>query len=107
MNQRKTDIAMGAGCMDRIIYYFSGTGNSLYVARSIAASLEEASVQSMAPVLAPASEQRITAKAVGFVFPVYFYMMPDLVRKEAVRGLFCLYPCLPASGDLLRTASSQ
>ena len=65
--------------MKTSIYYFTGTGNSLLVARKIAARLDDATVR-------PISELRATpdacsdSDAVGFIFPIYFDRMPDPVR---------------------------
>jgi ferredoxin len=55
-----------------IIFYFTGTGNSLKVAKDIAAKLESCEVVSMAkPVTLSAEYERI-----GFVFPCYAQGLP-------------------------------
>ena len=59
-----------------MIYYFSGTGNSLYVARHLADELGE----QLSPMTfsAPTDD-----KVVGLVFPVYGWGIPNIVEKFA------------------------
>ena len=59
-----------------MIYYFSGTGNSLYVARHLADELGER----LSPMTfsAPTDD-----KVVGLVFPVYGWGIPNIVEKFA------------------------
>lgn len=60
------------------IYWFSGTGNSLAVARDIAGQLNEVTLEP----IARHREARVAADgAVGIVCPVYFYGLPLLVRE--------------------------
>ena len=63
-----------------MIFYFSGTGNSLYVAKKLAESLGEQDVYSIANE--PTAEQ-IGGKneKIGFVFPSYYGNLPRIVRK--------------------------
>lgn len=65
------------------IFYFSATGNSLAVARSIAAGIGEAELVSIPGVMA--GEIDMAVPKIGLVFPVYAYGMPrivaDFVRK--------------------------
>ena len=76
------------------IYYFSGTGNSLWSAKRIAhniniANPEEAcvlfniGVEANAALNAKKGEIVIEADAVIFVFPSFAYGMPHVVRKFA------------------------
>ncbi len=66
-----------------IIYYFSGTGNSLYIAKKIA-ERTGAEVQPIGrfsgnePIL-------IDTDVVGIVFPVYYSELPVMVKKFAQR----------------------
>lgn len=64
--------------MEKIIYYFSGTGNSLRTARIIAAEIGGAKLVSMRsnPEKAPASN----AGMIGFVCPVYEWDVPEPVK---------------------------
>ena len=66
------------------IYVFTATGNSLWVARSLAQRLEDASVVPMVQAL---GEPRIRpdGERVGLVFPVYMYRMPHLVADFVSR----------------------
>ena len=69
--------------MKTIIYYFTGTGNSLAAARKIAAALGDcdlvpiASLQMTAGDIIPGSER------VGIVCPVYFSGLPSMVAEFA------------------------
>lgn len=65
--------------MKNIIYYFSGTGNSLYVAKKIAAELpdcEVVSVASSSPGIPDSETERI-----GFVYPVYGGGLPHMMAR--------------------------
>ncbi len=64
--------------MQTIIYWFSGTGNSLAIARELAAALGETDLISM--VQAGAGPMPDAGK-VGFVFPVYAFGLPGIVKK--------------------------
>ena len=61
--------------MNSVIYYFSGTGNSLRAASRIASSLTDTDTISMRcdPKEVPATQ----AQTIGFVFPVYHWTMPE------------------------------
>jgi ferredoxin len=64
--------------MKNVIYYFTGTGNSLAIAQKIAAALEDCEVLSIAslkdtPTIAPVADR------VGIVCPVYFLGLPLMV----------------------------
>ena len=63
--------------MKNRVYFFTGTGNSLKIAKDIANSLPECEIVAIhkdTDVTVPAGYDRI-----GFVFPVYFFGLPDLV----------------------------
>jgi|WetSurMetagenome_2_1015567.scaffolds.fasta_scaffold00230_6 ferredoxin len=61
------------------IYYFSGTGNSLVVARAIAAKLGDTKLVHMAgPNAAQPSPETPT---IGLVFPVYIFGLPLIVTR--------------------------
>jgi len=65
--------------MNTRIYYFSGTGNSLHTARSIASQLggaEIISVRSDAQSV-PADD----AEVIGFVCPVYEWDIPGTMKS--------------------------
>jgi len=66
------------------IYYFTGTGNSLVVARAIAAGLGGATLVPIAS-LDRAGRIAVPTERVGIVCPVYFYTLPLIVRESLVR----------------------
>lgn len=60
-----------------MILYFSGTGNSLYVAKKLAELTGDTAV----PISAIHERcQRIQDRIIGFVFPVYFGDLPEPVQ---------------------------
>ncbi len=67
--------------MKTVIYYFSGTGNSLAIAKQLAKDWgDEVEIQSIVECL---KTRRLTADAaiIGLVFPVYFLNIPELVKE--------------------------
>jgi len=60
------------------IYYFSGTGNSLAVARDMAESLDAGLI----PVTSMLNQEHIHSEAadIGFVFPIYDFKPPGVVE---------------------------
>ncbi|MCL2673921.1 MAG: EFR1 family ferrodoxin [Defluviitaleaceae bacterium] len=66
--------------MKTTIFYFSATGNSLYVAKKLAGLMGEATIHSMANY-EPNGQTGGKDDAVGFVFPSYYGKMPRLVSK--------------------------
>lgn len=95
-----------------MLFYFTGTGNSLYAAKKLAAEGEKLID------IAEAVRSRKFSYAVpegentGFVFPVYFYSLPDIVaefcNKLKLKGqgyVFAVITCgasTGGSGPLLR-----
>jgi len=65
------------------IYYFSGTGNSLSVARMIAEKLDA----QLIPVASFTNEGQIQSNAdvIGITFPVYYADAPAIVCRFARR----------------------
>ncbi|MDR2183948.1 MAG: EFR1 family ferrodoxin, partial [Clostridiales bacterium] len=61
--------------MKKIIYYFTGTGNSMRAAEKIAMRLKDTEIISMRgnPLETPAAN----ADIIGFVYPVYHWTMPE------------------------------
>ncbi len=71
--------------MKTVIYYFSGTGNSLAVAKKIASALEDCEV---VPIASMKDKQGIitpVAERIGVVCPVYFSGLPLMVAEFAGR----------------------
>lgn len=67
-----------------MIFYFSGTGNSYYVARQTAAGLGERLVSISSEMSGGKKEFRYELKeneVIGFVFPVYAWAPPKMVRE--------------------------
>jgi len=64
--------------MKRIIAYFTGTGNSLAIAKSLAEKLD-AELVSIAQVVK--KRQKISADEIGIVIPVYMYRAPHIALK--------------------------
>jgi len=67
--------------MDAVLYWFSGTGNSLAVARDLAKELGGARLVPIAHALASPAPP---AQVLGVVFPVY-YFGPPLIVDEFLR----------------------
>lgn len=65
--------------MENIIFYFTGTGNSLAVARDISDRLGDTKLVSIADAI---KENNIDLpyKRIGFVFPVYYSNVPLIVK---------------------------
>ncbi|MDG6219438.1 MAG: EFR1 family ferrodoxin [Candidatus Thermoplasmatota archaeon] len=62
------------------IYYFSGTGNSLHIAKELERRIPN--IQ-LIPIVGLSNEENVKTKAenVGFVFPIYFTTIPTVVRR--------------------------
>jgi len=66
--------------MQNYIFYFSGTGNSLYVAKKVANALGNTSYK-MIHIDSFDKNMEIEADILGFVFPVYAFGLPKLAVK--------------------------
>lgn len=75
--------------METRIYYYTGTGNSLWVARMMARELENATLASLADW--EEGTRGIDSQALGLVFPVHIWGLPRRVVRFA-RALKGLYP---------------
>ncbi|MDO4161185.1 MAG: EFR1 family ferrodoxin [Prevotellaceae bacterium] len=62
----------------RIILYFTGTGNCLYIARQLAT--EDTELLSI-PQLMKEKRFNLEAEEIGLVYPIYGHMPPNMVRK--------------------------
>lgn len=62
-----------------VVFYFSGTGNSLDVAKQAAAVFSDCRLESMARYIA--QPYCIQDDVIGFVCPVYCFDLPPLVQK--------------------------
>lgn len=66
------------GKKKRVVLYFTGTGNCLYVARQLAG--KEGEILSI-PQLMRKKQFEIEADEIGLVYPIYGHMPPYLVRE--------------------------
>lgn len=66
--------------MNTQIFYFSGTGNSLHIARELAGKIPNTSA---IPMLAAVNSRRLETEAetVGFVFPIHAFTIPGVVKQ--------------------------
>ena len=71
--------------MKTIIYYFSGTGNSLSAAKKIAAVLGDSTLESIASLQDVKGDITPGAERVGIVCPVYDAGLPRIVAEFAKR----------------------
>jgi len=70
-----------ASCTDkkkRLIFYFTGTGNCLYVARQLA---DDNTELLSIPQLMKQKELNFEADEIGLVYPIYGHMPPYMVRQ--------------------------
>jgi len=66
--------------MKSVIYYFTGTGNTLAVARDLAQELGDTKLIPLRRAISPGGIS-VDADVVGIAFPVYFLNLPDIVRQ--------------------------
>ncbi len=62
-----------------VIFYLSGSGNSLYAAQKAAAALQDCRVESVGSYLR--SPYDVEDEPIGIVFPVYCFAMPPVVAR--------------------------
>jgi ferredoxin len=77
--------------MKTVIYYFTGTGNTLAVARGLAEKLGETTLIPLRRAIYPGAICP-EADAVGIAFPVHFLDMPAIVRQFAENIRFMKNP---------------
>ncbi len=65
-----------------MIYYFSATGNSKHAAQVIAEKTGDTAV-SIADILNGKEKIEKKSKKTGFVFPVYFWGLPEIIKRFA------------------------
>ncbi|MEN6516852.1 MAG: EFR1 family ferrodoxin [Methanospirillum sp.] len=71
--------------METTIYYFTGTGNSLAVARDLCERLGDCRAVPIASLREEPGPVRTAADRVGIVYPVYFSGVPSIVAEIAAR----------------------
>ena len=96
--------------MKTTIYYFTGTGNSLKIAKNLAEKLEECELVPIAKVweevnLASSSEK------VGFIFPLYYAGLPkivfDFLSKIELAKSNYFFAVITNAGDINNTPLQQ
>ena len=75
--------------MNTTLFYYTGTGNSLWVARTLAKALGETEVVSISGWMK--EKQPITSKVIGVVFPVHMWGVPAPIIRF-IRELKALSP---------------
>lgn len=74
----------------RLIFYFTGTGNSLYVAKQLSDQVPEHIVS--IPQVIHQNDLSFEAEEIGIVYPVYGHMPPNMVRNFIQKAkLKCRY----------------
>ena len=83
--------------MKTILYYFTGTGNSLATAKKIATALGETELVPIASLQDATGDIKPVAERIGIVAPVYFSGLPLMVAAfagrldpKAAEYLFCV-----------------
>lgn len=71
--------------MKTVIYYFTGTGNSLAAAKQVASILRDCTLVPIAPLTDTPGEIAPGGDRIGIVFPVYFVGLPAMVAAFAAR----------------------
>lgn len=87
-----------------MIFYFSGTGNSLFAAKRLLAE-GEALVNVADAIQTEAYEYTVKdGEKVGFVFPVYFYTVPtiveDFIANLKLQGAEYVYAVITCGGGI-------
>ena len=98
--------------MNTTIYYFTGTGNSLSIARTLADGLDGAGIVSIAETAATVEAPDLhdsRGECVGFVFPTYAYGLPRMVKEfaeafspDSGTYTFAVASCCGIPGPVLR-----
>ena len=87
--------------MKTTLYYFTGTGNSLKIARDLSANIPNSRVEPIAKYYRRSSV-RDNSEAVGFIFPLYFFGMPaivvDFVKKIELRASIYTFAVITRGG---------
>ncbi|RCX20928.1 flavodoxin-like protein [Anaerobacterium chartisolvens] len=87
------------------LYYFSGTGNSLDIARNLANELGDTQINAIANAVKGEGEE-IVGDIIGIIFPVYWYGMPllvlDFIKKvKRAKYIFIIATYGDDSGSIL------
>lgn len=66
--------------METVIYYFSGTGNSLKVSTELSKQLKNCELKPIVGCMRR-GDNKASYKSVGFVFPLYYQGLPKMVSE--------------------------
>lgn len=66
--------------MTTTLYYFTGTGNSLWFAKRLQGGIPQCELKAIAQAV-DKGEFTVQGKKVGFVTPLYFYGLPEIVLR--------------------------
>jgi ferredoxin len=87
--------------MDTVIYYFSGTGNSLWAANQLCNEIDNCSLMPLASAVRN-NDYKLNAKKAGFVFPMHFSGLPeimhDFLRNADFSNVEYVFVCYTLSG---------
>jgi ferredoxin/flavodoxin len=87
--------------MKTTIYYFSGTGNSLKIARNLAVKLKDTELIPIAKIWQEESILPHSSK-IGFIFPLYFYGCPliilDFLKKLELSNIDYIFAVITSHG---------
>ncbi|MBU5590885.1 EFR1 family ferrodoxin [Clostridium sp. MSJ-4] len=98
--------------MKSIIYYFSGTGNSLKIAKDLKKNIEDTEI---IPIIKALNEKDFSCEAerVGFVFPIYCANIPPIVKEfvgkinlDKAKYIFTVANCGGIDGNTLFNMNS-
>lgn len=78
--------------MSRLIFYFTGTGNCLYVARQLA---DDNTELLSIPQLMKQKELNFEADEIGLVYPIYGHMPPYIPEFGISNSHFSCYARFP------------
>lgn len=71
-----------------MVFYFTATGNCLYVARELAAAEGDGEPVSIPQEMHRTGELTYADEAIGIVYPIYGHLMPHTVRQFIERAHF-------------------
>lgn len=95
-----------------MIYYFSGTGNSKWIAQEVAKATQDRAISIVEAVKRPVKLQTEAAEVFGLVFPVFAWRLPLPVRnflknrKKTAAYSFAVATCEGEYGDAFKEAAA-
>lgn len=94
------------------IYFFTGTGNTLLIAKDLAAELPECELIDIAK-MAKEEEIEIDSDITGILYPVYYFGMPNIVKSflgslkgDEKKYIFSIANAGSVAGNALKHTSS-